>query len=96
MNMEQLGASLDAYRRRAGELARELEAVPEPALGGRLVAMAAKVAALVADLESVGVDPRILEPLRDLVAALIYPGERPRGLRDRAVTTLRKFAEEGP
>jgi Ca-activated chloride channel family protein len=96
MHMEQPVASLDAYRRRAGELARELEAVPEPALGGRLVAMAAKVAALVADLESVGVDPRILEPLRDLVAALIYPGERPRGLRDRAATTLRKFAEEGP
>src|SRR6266540_3954630 len=99
-------AGLDAYRRRAGELARELEALPEPALGGpdragrgpapALAAMAAKVAALVADLESVGADPRVIEPLRELVADLVRPGERPRGLRDRAVATLREFAEKGP
>jgi len=97
-------AGLDAYRRRAGELARELEALPEPAFGGpdragpapALAAMAAKVAALVADLESVGADPRVIEPLRELVADLIRPCERPRGLRDRAVATLREFAEKGP
>ncbi len=99
-------AGLDAYRRRAGELARELEALPEPALGGpdragrgpapALAAIAAKVAALVADLESVGADSRVIEPLRELVADLVRPGERPRGLRDRAVATLREFAEKGP
>jgi len=87
---------LDAYRRRAGELARELEAVAEPALGARLAALAVKVAALVADLESVGADTRLLEPLRDLVAELVRPGERPSGLRDRALEALRAFAEERP
>ena len=87
---------LDAYRRRAGELARELEAVAEPALGTRLTALAVKVAALVADLESVGADTRLLGPLRDLVAELVRPGERPSGLRDRALEALRAFAEERP
>ncbi len=87
---------LDAYRRRAGELARELAATPEPALGRRLDAMAAKVAALVADLESVGADPGAIEPLRELVAALARPSGEPRSLRARAVAMLVAFAGERP
>jgi hypothetical protein len=87
---------LDAYRRRAAELARELRATLEPALGPRLGAMAARLAALVADLESVGADPSAIQPLRDLVAALAGPSGDPRGLRDRAVEALLEFAREGP
>jgi Ca-activated chloride channel family protein len=88
--------TLDAYRRRAAELARELEATPPAALGGRLGAMAAAVAALVADLRSVGADQSVVEPLRDLVAELTNPGDDPQGLRDRAVMVLRVFAEDDP
>jgi Ca-activated chloride channel family protein len=47
------GTTLDAYRRRAASLAAELEATPAPALRERLGRMAAEIAGLVADLESV-------------------------------------------
>jgi Ca-activated chloride channel homolog len=87
---------LDAYRRRAGELARRLRAVPEPDLRDRLGAFAAEVAALVADLESVGADPRVIEPLRDLVVALVRPTERPRDLRERALQGLADFIGKRP
>jgi Ca-activated chloride channel family protein len=87
--------ALDAYRRRAAELARELEAVPREAFGGRLHAVAAAVAALQADLRSAGAGPRVLAPLADLIAELTNPGNDPRSLRDRAVTALRAFAETG-
>jgi Ca-activated chloride channel homolog len=93
---EATATGLDAYRRRADELVRELQAMPEAALRGRLGAMAAKVAGLVADLESVGADPAAIDPLRDLVAELIRPGERPRDLRDRAVEVLREFVGKRP
>ena len=88
--------SLDAYRHRAAELARELEAAPRAALGRRLGVMATRVAALVADLESVGAEPGVIEPLRDLVVALAGSAEQPGVLRDRAVAALREFAGEGP
>jgi Ca-activated chloride channel homolog len=87
---------LEAYRRRAAELARELEALPEPALAGSLGTMAARVAGLVADLESVGADPRVIQALRDLVAELVRPAEHPRDLRDRAVEVLRGSAGKRP
>jgi Ca-activated chloride channel homolog len=95
------GRDLAAYRRRAAALARELEAAPAAALHRRLGAMAAEVAALVADLESVGAGSGAVEPLRELVAELAQAGAGPgtgalRSLRDRAVAILRAFAGEGP
>jgi len=92
-----VGTDLDAYRRRAGDLARQLEAASAAELGRRLGALAVEVAALVADLESVGAGPRETEPLRELVAELTEstPDRAElRRLRDRAVAVLRTFAGE--
>jgi Ca-activated chloride channel family protein len=78
------GTTLDAYRRRAASLAAELEATPAPALGERLGRMAAEIAALVADLQSVCADLGEIEPLRELVDELALAGaERLPGLVPR-------------
>jgi hypothetical protein len=94
---------LGAYRRRAEELARALEAVPEADLERRLAAAAAEVAALAADLETVAPEAGWVVELRRLAAELSGMGAgsrwaagRPSEVRDRAVATLRAFAEEPP
>jgi Ca-activated chloride channel family protein len=94
---------LAGYRRRAAELARALEATPAAALDGRLAAAAVAVAALASDLETVAVEPGWVARLRRLAAELgafgAGPGRavaRVSEVRDRAVETLRKFAEEPP
>jgi Ca-activated chloride channel family protein len=99
------GADLDAYRRRARDLVRLLEAAPEAELAWRLGVVATAIAALVADLASVGADEPELEPLRQLAAELTHRAEllhrarraRPDAaalhrLRARALATLTTFA----
>jgi Ca-activated chloride channel homolog len=78
------GTTLDAYRRRAASLADELEATPAPALGERLGRMAAEIAGLVADLQSVCADLSEIEPLRELVDELALAGAE--SLPDRVPT----------
>jgi Ca-activated chloride channel family protein len=68
------GTTLDAYRRRAASLAAELEATPAPTLPERLGRMAAEIAGLVADLESVCPDSSEIRPLRELVDELALAG----------------------
>jgi Ca-activated chloride channel family protein len=93
------GVELDAYRRRARDLIRMLEAAPEAELAWRLGVVATALAALVADLASVGADERELEPLRQLATEL--PGrvrraetglQGLRSLRAHTLTVLAGFA----
>ncbi|HEX8858986.1 MAG TPA: hypothetical protein VGC06_07815, partial [Actinomycetes bacterium] len=92
---------LVAYRRRAAELARDLEATPETALADRLGAAAGELAGLASDLESVGAEPgwvaRLLALAAELGGLAVTPGagaQRLRDLRDRVVAALAEFAEE--
>jgi len=94
------GDDLAAYRRRARDLARVLEAAPEAELARRLGVAARALAALLADLASVDPDERDLEPLRQLAAELARRAGRVeagpaalRRLRARALATLTRFAE---
>jgi hypothetical protein len=76
---------------------------PQPDLRRRLGLVQVGLAALVADLESVGAVEEELRPLRDLAAELA-PSTRPTvagqpeldRLRDRALAVLRAFAAAGP
>jgi Ca-activated chloride channel homolog len=93
------GRDLAAYRRRTRDLAGVLEAAVEGDVAWRLRVVGRAVAALVADLDSVGADEREVEPLRRLAAELDRPFERlglaPAALlrlRDRAVAALTSFA----
>jgi Ca-activated chloride channel homolog len=97
------GGGLGAYRRRAAELARDLETAPEAELERRLATAAAEVAALAVDLGTVAAEPGWVARLRRLAAELgglgASPGRvaaRPSEARDRAVATLLEFAEEPP
>jgi Ca-activated chloride channel family protein len=92
---------LAAYRRRAAELARDLEATPEAALADRLGAAPAELAGLASDLRSVGAEPgwvaRLLALAAELGGLAVTPGagaERLRDLRDRVVAALAELAEE--
>jgi Ca-activated chloride channel family protein len=93
------GRDLAAYRRRARDLAGVLEAAVAGDVAWRLGVVGRAVAALVADLDSVGADEREVEALRRLAAELGRPFERLRlapaallRLRDRAVAALTSFA----
>jgi Ca-activated chloride channel homolog len=93
------GTTLDAYRRRAASLAAELDAAPAPTLRERLGRMAAEIAGLVADLESVCPDLSEIGPLRELVDELALAGAE--SLPDRMPTgevgrSRERFSGVGP
>jgi Ca-activated chloride channel family protein len=95
------GAELAAYRARARELATLLDR--EADLGRALGLVRVRLAALLADLESVGAARAEVVPLRELAAALGRLDAEPAladaalaGLRDRALALLAAFGGAAP
>ncbi|MCK6550782.1 hypothetical protein L6R52_33400, partial [Myxococcota bacterium] len=92
------GPELAPYQRRAEELLARLRqgAAPVMTPAARITALgmlAAQLATLVEDLESVGVAAAIVEPLRGLLASLRRELSRP-SLTDRDAEALWREAEQ--